>query len=72
MSEMSEDNVIPFKRNIEGIVWSDGSKQNECSELVHIFDQKGGYCQCGEHQWDMDDPEEWETVADFRPKPEPA
>lgn len=43
--------VIPFRRKVTPITWSDGHVQTTCDERVHMFASVRGRCQCGERLW---------------------
>lgn len=47
------ENVVPFRRKLPPILWSDGRMQSECDDLVHLFASVPGRCQCGERTWDV-------------------
>lgn len=34
--------------------WSDGTTQDRCEGLIHVFAEVPGRCQCGEEYWDDD------------------
>jgi hypothetical protein len=52
---MSEsEKVLPFRRKMPPIVWSDGRIQKECDEMVHLFASVPGRCQCGDRTWEID------------------
>lgn len=42
---MTADNVVPFERKVTPVVWSDGTVQKGCSDLVHLFESVPGRCQ---------------------------
>ncbi len=47
------DNVLPFRRKMPPLLWSDGTIQKECSDLVHLFASVPGRCQCGDRTWEV-------------------
>lgn len=45
--------IIPFPRRPlnDPPVWSDGKIQDRCDDLVHVWEEVPGRCQCGERLW---------------------
>jgi hypothetical protein len=58
--------IVEFRRAVPPVVWSDGTVQTECSELVHLYASVPGRCQCGERLWEV------EGDAKESPKPQEA
>lgn len=62
-TSLASAEIIPFRRRLkEPFVWSDDRAQDECTEVVHVFDSIPGRCMCGEHSWDKPLPPELEDA----------